>query len=212
MNAPSDRGVVTVSDVSDALDHRPAPLPGGWTADDLDRLPAEGPNGEPDFYKRVELIDGALVFAASQTRFHQRVLAGLAVGLKTHAPEHVTAVNRMDVKLGHRMRPCPDVLVIDKVAADDDERTFYAPDEVHLVVEVVSPESEDRDRKTKPSRYAEAGITHFWRVENNDGSPVVYVYELDPATHAYGLTGIHHERLTVPVPFPLDIDLGDLPR
>ncbi|MER5622940.1 Uma2 family endonuclease [Streptosporangium sp. NPDC002544] len=92
-------------------------------------------------------------------------------------------------------------MVVDAEAADDDDRTFYTPGEVHLAIEVVSPESEDRDRKTKPFRYAEAGIPHFWRVENNNGSPVVHVYELDPATRAYSLTGIHHDHLTVPVPF-----------
>lgn len=194
-----------------ALDHWPSPPPEGWTADDLDRL-SEGPDGEPGFFERVELIDGAFVFAAPQTRFHQRVLTGLATGLKIQAPGYVAVVTRMDVKLGHRMRPCPDIMAIDVKAADDDDRTFYTPGEVHLAVEVVSPESEDRDRKTKPSRYAEAGIAHFWRVENNGGSPVIYVYELDPATHAYALTGIHHDRLTVPAPFPITIDLGDLPR
>ncbi|MEU3167852.1 Uma2 family endonuclease [Streptosporangium sp. NPDC006930] len=198
--------------MSAALDYWPSPPPWGWTADDLDNLPTEGPNGEPDFFKHVELIDGALVFMSPQKRFHERVLFGLRVALNSQAPEHVAAVLQMDVKLGHRMRPCPDVVVVDVKAADDDERTFYTPGEVHLAVEVVSPESEDRDRKTKPSRYAEAGIPHFWRVENNSGSPVVYVYELDPATHAYALTGIHHNRLTVPVPFPITIDLSNLPR
>jgi Uma2 family endonuclease len=212
MNTPRDGDDVTVTDVSAALDYWPSPPPWGWTADDLDHLPAEGPNGEPDFFKHVELIDGALVFMSPQKRFHDRMLFGLRVALNAQCPENVAIVNEMDVKLGHRMRPRPDVLVIDAQAATDDDRTFYTPAEVHLVIEVVSPESEDRDRKTKPSRYAEAGITHFWRVENNDGSPVVYVYELDPATHVYGLTGIHHKRLTVPVPFPIDIELGDLPR
>ncbi|GAA5766061.1 hypothetical protein Aros01_02553 [Streptosporangium roseum] len=212
MNTPGDGDDVTVTDVSSALDYWPSPPPWGWTADDLDRLPAEGPNGEPDFFKHVELIDGALVFMSPQKRFHERMLFGLRVALNAQAPDHVAAIIEMDVKLGHRMRPCPDVLVIDAQAADDDDRTFYTPDEVHLVAEVVSPESEDRDRKTKPFRYAEAGIAHFWRVENNDGGPVVYVYELDPATGAYGLTGIHHGRLTVPVPFPIDIDLDKLPR
>jgi Uma2 family endonuclease len=79
-------------------------------------------------------------------------------------------------------------LVIDAAVADDDDRTSYSPGEVHLVGEVVSPESEERDRKTKPPRYAEAGIAHFWRVEENDG------------------------KLGVPVPFAIDIDLDDLPR
>lgn len=201
-----------MGDVTSALEYWPSPPPWGWTADDLDALPSVGPNGEPDFFKHVELIDGALVFMSPQKRFHERVIHGLRASLNTGGPADLIALSQMDVKLGHRMRPCPDVLLIDAVAAEDDARTYYSPPEVHLVVEVVSPESEERDRKTKPLRYAEAGIAHFWRVEESDGSPVVYVYELDPATKAYALTGIHHGRLTVPVPFPIDIDLDHLPR
>ena len=86
------------------------------------------------------------------------------------------------------------------------------PDEVRLVVEVVSPESEDRDRLTKPLRCAQAGIPHFWRAEENNALPVVYVYELDPASATYTITGIHHGRLAVGVPFPIYIDLANLPR
>jgi Uma2 family endonuclease len=160
----------------------------------------------------TELIDGALVFMSPQKRFHERVIHGLRVSLNAQTPDRLFALGQRDVKLGHRLRPCPDVLVTDTAAADDDGRTFYTPDEVHLVIEVVSPESEERDRKMKPPRYAEAGIAHFWRVEESDGAPVVYVYELDPATRAFALTGIHHGRIKVPVPFPIDIDLDDLPR
>jgi hypothetical protein len=49
-------------------------------------------------------------------------------------------------------------------------------------------------------------------VEESDGKPVVYVYELDPATKAYALTGIHHGKLSVPVPCEIGIDLDALPR
>ncbi|GAA0353938.1 Uma2 family endonuclease [Actinoallomurus spadix] len=199
-------------DVTSALEYWPSPPPWGWTADDMDHLPPEGPNGEPDFFQHVELIDGALVFMSPQKRFHDYVIHGLRVSLSAQVPPHLFTLSEMDVKLGHRMRPCPDVLVIDAAAADDLDRTFYTPDEVHLVVEVVSPESEERDRKLKPARYAEAGIAHFWRVEDDGGRPVVYVYELDPATRTYAVTGIHHGKLSVPVPFPIDIDLDDLPR
>lgn len=198
-------------DVTSALEYWPSPPPWGWTADDLDRLPSEGPNGEPDFFKHVELIGGALVFMSPQKRFHERVIRGLTNSLNAQTPDKLSALMQMDVKLGHRTRPCPDVLVIDVAAAEDDDRTFYLPGEVHLVVEVVSPESEERDRKYKPPRYAEAGIPHFWRVEENDGEPVVYVYELDPATKTYAVTGIHHGKLSVTVPFSIDIDLGALP-
>jgi hypothetical protein len=47
-------------------------------------------------------------------------------------------------------------------------------------------------------------------VENVSGRPTVYVYELDPATHAYALTGIHHDRLKITMPFDIDIDLAEI--
>lgn len=212
MATDGSEGGTTMNDVTSALDYWPSPPPWGWTADDLDQLPSVGPNGEPDFFKHVELIDGALVFMSPQKRFHERVIYGLRASLNGLLPAHLAALTQMDVKLGHRMRPCPDVLIIDAAAAEDDRRTYYNPSEVHLVVEVVSPESEERDRKTKPLRYADAGIPHFWRVEENDGAPVVYVYELDPATKVYALTGIHHSRVVLSVPVAIDIDLDNLPR
>ena len=75
--------------------------------------------------------------------------------------------------------------------------------------EVVSAESEVRDRERKPVIYAQAGIVHFWWVEETDDRPTVYVYELDPATRTYALMGIHHDRLKVSVPFDVDIDLTE---
>ena len=152
MTTFSDGNDGTVPDVTAALEYWPAAPPWGWTADDLDHLPAEGPNGEPDFFKHVELIDGALVFMSPQRRFHQRVIRHLTQELDAQAPEPLAAVDQMDVKLGNRVRPCPDVLVIEAGAAADMSRTYYTPDEVALVVEVVSADSEDRDRKTKPLR------------------------------------------------------------
>lgn len=109
-------GACHMYDVTSALEYWPSPPPWGWTVDDLDHLPAEGPNGEPDFFKRVELIDGALVFMSPQKRFHNRVIHGLTISLNAQVPAHLAALDQMDVKLGHRMRPCPDVLVLDAIA------------------------------------------------------------------------------------------------
>jgi hypothetical protein len=47
----------------------------------------------------------------------------------------------------------------------------------------------------------------FWRIEKEDGRPVVYTFELDPGTKNYVRTGIHRGRLTASWPFPIDIDL-----
>ncbi len=200
----------TLRETGDPLANRPYPPPGGWTADDLDRLPQEGPHGEPDFFKHVELVDGALVFLSPRKRFHDVAIRRLASSFEAQVPEHLAVATQMDVVLGARQRPCPDVLLIDAVPDQDHDRTSYAPGEVHLIVEVVSPESEFRDREVKPGRYAEAGIAHFWRVEAENGRPVVYVYELDPATRLYVPTGIYHDRLSIQIPFPVEIDLTSL--
>ncbi|MFF5211739.1 Uma2 family endonuclease [Streptosporangium sp. NPDC000396] len=198
-------------DADELLANWPYPPPGGWTADDLDRLPQNGPNGELDFFKHVELIDGALIFMSPQRRFHEYLLYGLRTTLNAQAPDHLKAVMQMDLVLGPRQRPCPDVVVVDKQAAQDRSRTAYTPNEVHLVIEVVSPESEFRDHSVKPELYAKAGIPHFWLVENKADEPTVFVYQLDPVSRSYSVTGIHHDRLKVAEPFPIDIDLIELP-
>lgn len=119
----------------------------------------------------------------------------------------------MTVVLGQRQGPEPDVVVIRAEAETTDEQTSYEAAAVLLAVEVVSPESEVRDRERKPQLYAKAGILHFWRVERGaDGSPIVYVFELEPATHVYVPLGIFHDRLKLSQPFDMDIDLSEIQR
>ncbi|WP_242676047.1 Uma2 family endonuclease [Streptosporangium minutum] len=178
------------------------PSSDGFTAEDLDRL-----RGIPS---HTELIDGTLVFVSPQTRFHSLVMFLLERELRRTAPTELRVRREMTVTLGERQRPEPDLIV---VRADGDlglKQTTYQPADVVLAVEVVSAESEVRDRERKPQLYAAAGIPHFWRIENAEGRPTVYVYELDPATKAYVATGIHHDRLKLTVPFDLDIDLAEI--
>jgi Uma2 family endonuclease len=172
--------------------------PGGWTADDLDALP-------PDAPRHVELIDGALILMSPQTSFHMLMIRRLENGIRP--PEGLYVAREMSVRLGTHQRPEPDIMVLTVSPESDLRRTFYLPGEVHLVVEVVSPESQYRDRMAKPPRYAEAGIRFLWRVEQEDHGAVAYTYELDPASGAYVATGVHRGRLKADIGFPVDIDL-----
>lgn len=175
------------------------PPPEGFTADDLDRLTALPPH--------TELIDGSLVIVSPQAAFHGLTMYVLEDALHRAVPKHLQVRREMTVTLGLRQRPEPDLLVIRAGADPGPKGTAYQAADVVLTVEVVSPDSEERDRKRKPQLYAEAGIPHFWRVENDSGRPIVYTYELDPATHSYVPTGIHHDRLKTTVPFDIDVDL-----
>ncbi len=95
-------------------------------------------------------------------------------------------------------------------AAHDGDRTWFAPDEVRLVIEVVSPESAHRDRTVKLRKYAEASIPHYWYIEDEDGASVVHVYELDEPTGAYAPAVIFRGTLKRPVPFEISLDLDKL--
>lgn len=182
----------------------PCPPPGGYTADDLDRL--------PDLPAHTELIDGSLLFRSPQSVFHMRMLRLLESALVLTAPPGHEIIREMTITLGKRNRPEPDVMVAKAEADTGPDQTSYQPEDVLLAVDVVSPDSKARDRDTKPIKYAAAGIPHFWRVENDGGKPVVYVFELEPATRTYAVTGIHRDELKVSVPFQVEIDLTAVNR
>ncbi|MFB7907749.1 Uma2 family endonuclease [Kitasatospora sp. NPDC056076] len=187
--------------MSELPDWMYAPRDEGWFADDLDHLP-QAP-------RHTELIDGALVFMMSPQRWwHGDVVTDLVYSLRRQVPEGRRVGREMSIKLDKRNRPEPDVLVVR--AEFDADRTQFAPDEVDLVVEVVSPESAHRDRTVKVRKYAEAGIPHYWIVEDEGGLPVVHAFELEPATSTYSPAGIFRGKLVRSVPFPIEIDLDGL--
>ncbi|CAM5547435.1 MULTISPECIES: Uma2 family endonuclease [Streptomyces] len=180
----------------------PVPPQDGYTVDDLFTL--------PDLPPHTELIDGSLVFVSPQRDFHSTMIDLLMTGLRSTAPPEVRVRREMTVVLDRRNAPEPDVSVVRTEAITGLDVTRYQAADVLLAVEVVSPDSEARDREAKPHKYATAGIPHFWLVEmtGTDQHPVVRVYELDPVTKAYALTGIHHDRLKTGVPFPVDVDIS----
>ncbi|MBT2414447.1 Uma2 family endonuclease [Streptomyces sp. ISL-12] len=179
----------------------PVPPQDGYTVDDLSTL--------PDLPPHTELIDGSLIFVSPQRDFHSIVIDLLVNGLRGTAPAELRIRREMTIVLDQRNGPEPDVSVIRAEAVTGPARTSYQAEDVLLAVEVVSPDSESRDRTTKPHKYAAAGIPNFWRVEQGgtEGKPVVHVYELDPMTNAYVHMGMHRDRIKVDKPYPIDVDL-----
>lgn len=177
----------------------PMPPSGGYTADDLDTL--------PDLPPHTELIDGSLVFMTPQSIFHSEAVLVLQNGLRRTVPDDLKVLREVTVVLREHQRPEPDLIVVQKETVAGPQVTSCRAEDVLLAVEVVSPESMDRDRETKPLKYARAGIQNFWRVENKRGEPVVHVFHLDEATRQYMLTGIQTDRLKLKLPYEIDIDL-----
>ena len=86
----------------------------------------------------------------------------------------------------------------------------FAPHEVLLVVEVVSPGSTTMDRITKPRLYAHAGIPHYWRIETHP-TIAIHTHQLTHH-HTYHPTGRHTDRLRASEPWPIDLPVAEFSR
>jgi len=172
----------------------PLTPPDGWT---LGNLPSDLP-------KHTELIRGALVMSP-QKLWHMAAVNMLFKLLQAQCPGEFVVQREMAVRKSSRSAPEPDLSVVAASAADWD-KSIYLPEEVFLAAEVISPESEERDREDKPVMYAAMGIPAFWLIERGaDDAPIVHEHSL--VGDRYKLLRTHVGRLATDVPFPVDVPL-----
>lgn len=176
------------------------PPAGGWTTDDLEALPEDG--------LRRELLDGVLLVSPSPTDIHQIIAMRLGVLLEENCPADLQVTQGVEVRISPRRSFIPDVLVATDEAASRRGR-FYAPQEVVLAVEIVSPTSQSMDRITKPALYAKAGIPYYWLVET-DGGLLVRTYKLDFEDEVYQPAGTFTDAIEVNEPWGIEIPLARL--
>ncbi len=118
--------------------------------------------------QRYEVYEGELVMVPSPNIFHQRSITRLGTFIDAHAAEHDLGevfVAPFDVVLTQDTVVQPDLTFVakDRLAELFDGHCITgAPD---LVVEVLSPSTEQRDRHRKRDLYAKAGAAWLLFVE-----------------------------------------------
>jgi Uma2 family endonuclease len=177
------------------------PPEGGWTTDHLDGLPEDN--------RRRELLDGVLLVPPSPTRIHQNTAGLLAVALEAECPDEYDVTQGVEVRINRTRCFIPDVLVTTAEAARRSPSPhWYAPHEVVLAVEVVSPSTRSIDRVLKPALYAQAGIPFYWRIETGDGELVVHTHRIDPVDEVYTETGRWTKFVDTGEPFPVNLSIA----
>ncbi|GIF19507.1 Uma2 family endonuclease [Actinoplanes tereljensis] len=169
----------------------------GWTVDDLDAMPEDG--------VRRELLDGVLLVSPSPTDIHQIIAMRLGVALEESCPAEYQVTQGVEVRISSRRTFIPDVLVATDEAARRRSR-IYAPHEVLLAVEIVSPSSLSMDRITKHALYASAGIPFYWRIETTDAL-VVETYKIDPEHEIYRPAGTFTSVISTDEPWEINVPI-----
>jgi Uma2 family endonuclease len=150
------------------------PPAGPWTVGDLDEL--------PDLGSRVEIHEGKLVLMTPVTLWHSRIMVRIKTAL---ASGGAAADIEIGVKRSAKSMRIADVAVF-RQAPTNMNQAYWRPEELAMVVEVVSESSEEDDRLAKPRWYAAAGIPEFWRVERSEDDQDAVIFQFHLATTAEG--------------------------
>ena len=116
---------------------------------------------------RAEWVDGGVVLMAPVSDEHDDLTTWLIALFRLLAEDEAAGVVRHDmfVRLpGQRGRRLPDLMFIAAARSDVVKPTVVdgAPD---LVVEVVSRDSQSRDRREKYIAYERAGVREYWIID-----------------------------------------------
>lgn len=167
---------------------------GPWTEEAFLELPEDN--------RRIELLDGALLMSPSPTDRHQRLSLLLAMMFERAHPPGTRVFQAVDVRVGLDRILVPDLIV---VATPTKEVKVFAPSDVLLAAEIVSPGSVAADRAIKPPLYAQAGIPVYIRIER--AGPSAHVFRLNGARYDLESSGT---TLLLREPFEVEVDLIEL--
>jgi len=130
------------------------------------------------------------------------------VALEQTCPHDMQVTQAVEIRINPRRSFIPDVVVATDEAARR-RSAKYAPHEVVLAIEIVSPTSQSMDRITKPALYAAAGSPYYWRIET-DGEITVHTYKIDPEREMYKPFGVFSDTLEAPEPWALKLPISQL--
>ncbi|MFQ5633423.1 MAG: Uma2 family endonuclease [bacterium] len=166
----------------------------------------------PDDGRRHEIIDGELFMSTAPTPNHQKIVFNLLGAFFNYLKEHPVG----------KVFPAPvevffsetNIVQPDIVFVSNERTNIIKPAQIQgapdLVVEVLSPGTEKRDRTVKMKMYAKFGVREYWMAKEETG--VVEVLRLkkgrlDPEVSGrYGKS----QKLTSPL-FPgLEISVHDI--
>ncbi len=175
---------------------------GPWTEEDFLTLPETT-------WPRVELIDGSLLVSPGPGSRHQAWTQRLWLLLERSAPDDVAIYEGVNVRVRPGRIRIPDITVTRELG----NIKVFQRESVTLVVEIISPGGESRDKGVKADHYTEAGIPWYLLVEADaDDRPRLLLWRLVDGRYVEHARASCGETLALPPPLTGSIDPADLLR
>ncbi|MBI4718775.1 MAG: Uma2 family endonuclease [Planctomycetes bacterium] len=114
--------------------------------------------------QKADLIDGAIYMASPENTQHNAVVAWLGALLQTYVEAKQLGrlmVNKVAFRLTDLTSPEPDLAVV-LAHRLSTVKHGYVDGPPDVAIEVVSPDSVERDYEDKRLRYEEAGVAEYW--------------------------------------------------
>lgn len=147
----------------------------------------------------AEWVDGEVVPMAAVSNAHSQIQVFLLTLIQTYAEAKDLGVVRCEpfqMRLGPSLGRSPDVLFVARAHLDR-LKEMYLDGSADLVIEVVSPECQTRDRLHKFAECQRAGVPEYWLVDPDRGGAEFYLLGDDGLYHAAALDagGVYHSRV-----------------
>jgi len=130
----------------------------------------------PETNDTVELINGELIVSPPPIPDHQRRVGNLYLLLRQLAPDGEVFLSPIEVYFDEENIPQPDIVWVsaNSRCVVTPKRLEGPPD---LIVEVLSPGTERRDKKAKFELYQKFGVREYWLVHPQEQYVEVYLLE-----------------------------------
>ncbi|MEW6238350.1 MAG: Uma2 family endonuclease [Candidatus Omnitrophota bacterium] len=149
--------------------------------------------------KRYEIIEGEVYMVPSPLTYHQRIALNLSMATNDYVVRNCFGevfISPLDVVLSDIDVVQPDIFFIsnENLRIITEKNIQGAPD---LVVEILSPSSDYKDKVLKSKLYAKYGVKEYWLVD--PGAKQIQVFALKDAAlalwNAYRLDETMHSAL-----------------
>jgi len=155
--------------------------------------------------QKADLIDGVIFMASPESVEHNDLVGWLNTLLRLFVEERCpgkVTVNRVAYRLAPKTAPEPD-LAYTRAERLHIARKGYMDGPPDLAIEIVSPDSVNRDYESKRARYEEAGVQEYWIIDPDEQRATFLVRASGGFTEAQ--TPGHIFRSQVLPGFALDI-------